>query len=82
MYLVLDEPTWLVVVVVVRWPNNKDEKNPPRLAIANEGVGGFTSEGTNPQLTCYMQGCHRRVVDEGKMVVDEGRTLNKTSCHV
>ena len=51
-------------------------KKTPPLAIANEGVGGFASEGRNPQLTCYMQGCRRRVVDEGEMVVDEGRTPN------
>ena len=38
-----DEPTWLVVIVGVHCLEKTDEKNPPRLAMASEGVGGFTS---------------------------------------
>src|SRR5271168_461271 len=37
-----DEPTWLVVIVVVscfKKKEKKDNKNPPCLAIASEGVG-------------------------------------------
>ena len=48
-----DEPTWLVVVIVVCCLKEKD---PPRLAIASEGVGGFTSEETHPGLRLHARG--------------------------
>ena len=40
-----NEPTWLVVVV--RCLKKKDEKNPPRLAIASEGVGCWVVMGAD-----------------------------------
>src|ERR1700678_4432135 len=48
-----DEPTWLVVVIVVRCLKDKD---PPPLAIASEGVGGFASEETHPGLQLHARG--------------------------
>ena len=48
-----DEPTWLVVVIVVRCLK---EKNPPHLAIASEGVGGFASEEAHPGLQLHARG--------------------------
>src|ERR1700678_405584 len=48
-----DEPTWLVVVVVVYC---LEEKDPPCLATASKGVGGFTSEETHPGLQLHARG--------------------------
>src|SRR5271168_3756413 len=45
-----DKPTWLVVVRCLK------EKDPPRLAIASEGVGGFGSEETHPGLQLHARG--------------------------
>src|SRR5271168_1110054 len=47
-----DEPTWLVVVRCLK----KKTRNPPRLAIASEGVGGFGSEETHPGLQLHARG--------------------------
>src|ERR1700678_132379 len=48
-----DEPTWLVVVIMVHCLKEKD---PPRLTIASEGVGGFASEETHPGLQLHARG--------------------------
>src|ERR1700678_105245 len=55
-----DEPTWLVVVIVVRCLKEKD---PPRLAIASEGVGDlkFCIGRNPPRLAVACKGvgfCH------------------------